>query len=79
MVLIATFAAHFIAMKILKFGGTSVGKPDRMKSLVGLVCTNQPKIVVLSALSGSTDALVKICNLLHNHQKETAQNAIGEL
>lgn len=79
MVLIATFATHFKDMKILKFGGTSVGKPERMKSLVDLVCTNQPKIVVLSALSGSTDALVNICNLLHNHKKETAQNAIGEL
>ena len=66
-------------MKVLKFGGTSVGDPNRMISLVDIVCNSEPKIVVLSALSGSTDALVKICDLLHSHQKESAQIAIGEL
>lgn len=66
-------------MLVLKFGGTSVGNPQRMQSLVNLVCTNQPKIVVLSALSGSTDALVNISNLLHQNKKEAAQIAIGQL
>ena len=52
-------------MLVLKFGGTSVGKPERMKKIANLV-TSTPgkKIVVLSALSGTTNALVSIGNLL---------------
>lgn len=48
-------------IKVLKFGGTSVGVPDRMRQVVRLILADdQPKIVVLSALSGTTNSLVSI-------------------
>jgi aspartate kinase len=48
-------------MKVMKFGGTSVGKPERMHQIVSLVAKEaEPVIVVLSALSGTTNALVSI-------------------
>lgn len=48
-------------MLIMKFGGTSVGKPERLKTIAELVLrTPGKKIVVLSALSGTTNTLVKI-------------------
>ena len=52
-------------MKIMKFGGTSVGSPGRMKALVPLINDDEKKIVVLSAMSGTTNSLVEITNLLH--------------
>ncbi len=48
-------------MKVMKFGGTSVGKPERMHQVAQLITADaEPKIVVLSALSGTTNALVSI-------------------
>lgn len=48
-------------MLVLKFGGTSVGKPERMRKIADLLLsTPGKKIVVLSALSGTTNTLVKI-------------------
>ncbi len=48
-------------LKVLKFGGTSVGAPDRMRQVVKLITADpQPKIVVLSALSGTTNSLVAL-------------------
>ncbi len=48
-------------MQVWKFGGTSVGKPERMKSIRQLITEDgQPKVVVLSALSGTTNALLSI-------------------
>ena len=52
-------------MKIMKFGGTSVGTPDRMKALIPLINDNERKIVVLSAMAGTTNNLVEIADLLH--------------
>jgi aspartate kinase len=52
-------------MKIMKFGGTSVGNPDRMKALIPLINDNDRKIVVLSAMAGTTNSLVEIANLLY--------------
>ena len=50
-------------MKILKFGGTSVGSAPRMKDVANLVLEDgQVKIVVLSAMSGTTNSLVEIYN-----------------
>jgi aspartate kinase len=52
-------------MKVMKFGGTSVGKPERMHHIAKLVTSeNEPAIVVLSALSGTTNALVEITDLI---------------
>lgn len=48
-------------LRVLKFGGTSVGAPDRMRQVARLITADeQPKIVVLSALSGTTNSLVSI-------------------
>jgi aspartate kinase len=52
-------------MKIMKFGGTSVGNPDRMKALIPLISDDEKKIVVLSAMAGTTNNLVEISNLLY--------------
>ncbi len=51
----------YYRMKIMKFGGTSVGKPERMHQVAQLITLDdEAKIVVLSALSGTTNALVAI-------------------
>ena len=48
-------------MKVMKFGGTSVGSAQRMKDVAQLITKDgQPKIVVLSAMSGTTNTLVEI-------------------
>lgn len=52
-------------MKIMKFGGTSVGNPDRMKALIPLIYGGEKKIVVLSAMAGTTNSLVEIADLLY--------------
>jgi aspartate kinase len=52
-------------MKIMKFGGTSVGNPDRMKALIPLINDAEKKIVVLSAMAGTTNSLVEIADLLY--------------
>lgn len=49
----------------MKFGGTSVGNPDRMKALIPLINDNDKKIVVLSAMAGTTNSLVEIADLLY--------------
>jgi len=64
----------------MKFGGTSVGKPERMFQVRDLITRdNEPKIVVLSALSGTTNALVAIGDAMATGDKEKAQNAIDVL
>jgi aspartate kinase len=47
-------------MKVLKFGGTSVGSPDRIKKLLDIINPKNRQIVVLSAVSGTTNSLVEI-------------------
>ena len=67
-------------MLVVKFGGTSVGKPERMKKIAGLVMSMPgKKIVVLSALSGTTNALVRIGENLLAQQNTAANNEIAEL
>ncbi|WP_076498475.1 aspartate kinase [Belliella pelovolcani] len=67
-------------MKIMKFGGTSVGKPERMHQVKDLITRdNQKKIVVLSALSGTTNALVGIGEALADADKELAKKRIDLL
>lgn len=66
-------------MQILKFGGTSVGKPDRMKRVAQIIHNDQKKVVVLSALSGVTNALVDICHTLHAQKPEEAMPKIDSL
>ncbi|MBX2899780.1 MAG: aspartate kinase [Cyclobacteriaceae bacterium] len=67
-------------MLVVKFGGTSVGKPERMKKIANLVVSMPgKKIVVLSALSGTTNALVRMGESLLAQQQTSAQNEIAEL
>ena len=67
-------------MKVMKFGGTSVGKPERMQQVAHLITRDEePTIVVLSALSGTTNALVEISNSLANANKEEAKQKIDNL
>ena len=53
-------------MKVLKFGGTSVGSAERMQSVVKLISDGSTKIVVLSAMSGTTNSLIEFTNYLRN-------------
>src|SRR3569832_1113591 len=67
-------------MKVMKFGGTSVGKPHRMHEVAALITKDQePKIVVLSAVSGTTNSLVEIGNALAANKKEEAIHMIDAL
>jgi aspartate kinase len=67
-------------MKIMKFGGTSVGKPERMHQVKDLITRdNNKKIVVLSALSGTTNALVAIGEALADANKDLAKEKIEAL
>jgi aspartate kinase len=64
-------------MKIMKFGGTSVGKPERMHQVSQLITRdNEPTIVVLSALSGTTNALVEISKSLGLADKKAATEKV---
>ncbi len=67
-------------MQVWKFGGTSVGKPERMKSIRQLITEDgQPKIVVLSALSGSTNTLLSISASLNAGNAAEAKEKAKEL
>lgn len=66
-------------LPVLKFGGTSVGSAQRIKDLVKLVNQPQPVMVVLSAMSGTTNALVQICDALYAKENQRAQELITAL
>ncbi len=67
-------------MRVMKFGGTSVGKPERMHQVSQLITRGgEPTIVVLSALSGTTNALVEISNALAATNKQAASEKIAAL
>jgi len=69
-----------VIMKIMKFGGTSVGKPERMHHIAKLVTKEaEPAIVVLSALSGTTNALVEIGHHISKGDRATAKHTIDKL
>ena len=54
-------------MKVLKFGGTSVGSAARMRDVAKLICDGEQKIVVLSAMSGTTNSLIEISDYLYKN------------
>ena len=66
-------------MKVMKFGGTSVGSAERMKNVASLINDGEDKIVVLSAMSGTTNSLVEICGYLANNNPEGANEVINKL
>ena len=67
-------------MKVMKFGGTSVGSPDRIKHVASLVTeSGEPTFVVLSAMSGTTNTLVEISDYLYKKNPEGANEIINTL
>lgn len=66
-------------MKVLKFGGTSVGSAQRMKDVAKLICDGEKKIVVLSAMSGTTNTLVEISDYLYKKNPDGANEIINAL
>ncbi len=67
-------------MKVMKFGGTSVGSPERMKSVSTLITkSGEPVFVVLSAMSGTTNSLVEISNYLYKKNTDGANEVINRL
>lgn len=70
----------YIIMKVMKFGGTSVGSPERMKSVSSLITSSgEPVFVVLSAMSGTTNSLVEISDYLYKKNPEGANDVINRL
>ena len=63
----------------MKFGGTSVGSPQRMKSVATLITDNDRNIVVLSAMSGKTNSLMEIADYLYKQNLEGAGLCINKL
>lgn len=64
----------------MKFGGTSVGSPERMKSVSSLITSSgEPVFVVLSAMSGTTNSLVEISDYLYKKNPEGANDVINRL
>lgn len=51
-------------MKVLKFGGTSVGSAQRMKDVAQIISDTEQQIVVLSAMSGTTNTLLQIAEYI---------------
>ena len=66
-------------MKVMKFGGTSVGSAQRMKNVAKIVLDGQPNLVVLSAMSGTTNSLVEISDYLSRKNRDGAREVIGKL
>lgn len=67
-------------MKVMKFGGTSVGSPDRMKNVASLITeSGDPTFVVLSAMSGTTNSLIEISNYLYKKNPDGANEVINTL
>ena len=66
-------------MKVLKFGGTSVGSAQSMKQVSNLILDGQKKIVVLSAMSGTTNTLVEISDYLYKRNPDAANETINKL
>ena len=67
-------------MKVMKFGGTSVGSPERMKGVASLVTkSGEPTFIVLSAMSGTTNSLIEISDYLYRKNPEGANEVINSL
>ena len=67
-------------MKVMKFGGTSVGSPERMMNVASLITeSGEPTFVVLSAMSGTTNSLVEISDYLYKKNPEGANEVINNL
>jgi aspartate kinase len=68
-----------MSIPVMKFGGTSVGSPERMREVARLIDDGQTKIVVLSAVSGATNKLVELSDLIRKQQIEAASVRLNGL
>lgn len=66
-------------MKVMKFGGTSVGSAQRMKNVVGLVSHEDNPVMVLSAMSGTTNNLISISQSIKDSELSNARKQIEDL
>jgi len=66
-------------MKVMKFGGTSVGSAQRIKNVAKLITASERNLVVLSAMSGTTNSLLEISGYLSKHNTEGAGDAISKM
>ncbi|MDE5784918.1 MAG: aspartate kinase, partial [Duncaniella sp.] len=66
-------------MKVLKFGGTSVGSAERIRHVADLVAPRGKNIIVLSAMSGTTNSLVEIADYLYKRNLNGAKETINIL
>jgi len=66
-------------MKVLKFGGTSVGSVENMSNVKKIINDGHKKIVVLSAMSGTTNKLVAIASDIENGAPNNAINKLNTL
>ena len=67
-------------MKVMKFGGTSVGSPERMKHVASLVTeSGETTFIILSAMSGTTNSLIEISEYLYKKNPEGANEIINKL
>ena len=66
-------------MKVFKFGGTSVGTVENMRTVMNLIADGEQKLIVLSAMSGTTNSLVEISDYLSKKNKESALSIISSL
>lgn len=66
-------------MKVMKFGGTSLGDAARMKNVATIVCNEEPVLVVLSAIAGTTDMLHQMASNIKNAEAAEALNCIDKL
>jgi len=66
-------------MKVMKFGGTSVGSAQRFKDVAKLITTGEQNIIVLSAMSGTTNSLVEISDYLYKKNPDGANEIINKL
>jgi aspartate kinase len=66
-------------MKVLKFGGTSVGSPENMRMVMKIITDGEQKLVVLSAMSGTTNSLLGISGAMMQNEPEKASELIGVL
>ena len=66
-------------MRVMKFGGTSVGSAVQIRKVAGLIGNKSPKIVVLSAMSGTTNTLVEIAGTLKDGDRFRFGELVGQL
>lgn len=63
----------------MKFGGTSVGSAERIKNVAELILSKGKNVIVLSAMSGTTNTLVEICDYLYKKNIEGARETLNLL